>query len=816
MEELRISNVSFTYPGREKAVLCDVSFCANCGEFITLCGKSGCGKTTLLRLMKPSVSPIGEFSGQITITGTDIAKLSEHVECEKIGFVMQSPENQIATDKVWHELAFGLESLGVRNAEIRARVAETAAFFGMDSWFHKKTSELSGGQKQLLCLASIMVMNPSVIILDEPTSQLDPISAGEFLRTLKRLNMELGITVILSEQRLEEALPLSDRVVVLDDGKVIADGTVDEISRALAALNHPMCRALPTPVRVHSVLDGKSPCPITVSEGKRWLTDFSEMHSFSSEFISVENASEPECMPAIDARGVCFGYSRECPDVVKNLHFKAYPGQISAIVGGNGAGKSTALSLVAGLETLQHGEILVFGSKLSKTKNLYDGMLGYMPQDVQTLFAEKTVHDELYALLSKKDTSENDKNERIKNVISLCSLSGLELSHPYDLSGGEQQRLALAMLLLREPRILLLDEPTKGMDASFKDVFASLLNTLKSRGVAIVMVSHDVEFCAEYADTCSLFFDGAVVSYAPAREFFVGKSFYTTSANRMARKLIPKAVTADDIIRAFGGELPPKPQIDAEYPPKGNSDLGNVKYNNFSPSKLSNRLVLSMIFSLVAIVATVYWGVFVFETGRYYFLSLLIILEAIVPFCLSFERRKPRARELITVSVLCAVAVAGRAAFFMVPQFKPVAAIVIIAGVAFGGECGFLVGAISGFASNFFFGQGPWAPWQMLAFGTIGLLAGVLSSMRILKNNRVLLSVFGFAVTLVIYGGLLNPASVLMWQHNPGLEMILSSYIVGLPFDIIHAASTAFFLWFIACPMLEKLERIKIKYNVLR
>ncbi|MBQ4316368.1 MAG: ATP-binding cassette domain-containing protein [Oscillospiraceae bacterium] len=816
MEEIRISDVSFAYPGRDRNALCDVSFSVNSGDFITLCGKSGCGKTTLLRLMKPSVAPVGELSGQISVDGRNITELTERLECEKIGFVMQSPENQIVTDKVWHELAFGLESLGVRNEEIRARVAETAAFFGIDSWFHKKTAELSGGQKQLLCLASVMVMNPSIIILDEPTSQLDPISAGEFLRTLKRLNTELGITVILSEQRLEEALPLSDRVIVLDDGEVVADGTVDEISCTLNELNHPICRALPAPVRVHAVLDGKTSCPITVSDGRGWLTDFSKTHSFSSEFICEENPSGQDGIPAIEAREVYFGYSRECPDIVKNLHFKAYPGQVSAIVGGNGAGKSTALSVMSGLLSSQRGKVLVFGQKLSGCKDLYGGMLGYMPQDVQTLFAEKTVYHELFSLLPEKNMPEAEKREKIKTVLSLCSLSGLENSHPYDLSGGEQQRLALAMLLLRNPRILLLDEPTKGMDASFKDVFGALLRTLKSRGVTIVMVSHDVEFCAEYADVCSLFFDGAIVSHAPAREFFSGKSFYTTSANRMARTLIPEAVTAEDIITAFGGNVPQKPDVDVEYPPEDAGDLKVEKDNGLTPPKLSKRLGMSMLFSLVAIVASVYAGVFVFESRRYYFLSLLIILEAMVPFCISFERRKPRARELITVSVLCAIAVVGRAAFFMVPQFKPVAAIVIIAGVAFGGECGFLVGALSGFASNFFFGQGPWAPWQMLAFGAIGLLAGVLSSMRILKNNRTLLSVFGFAATFIIYGGLLNPASVIMWQHNPTLEMLLSSYVVGLPFDMIHAASTAIFLWFISRPMLEKLERIKIKYNVLR
>lgn len=191
------------------------------------------------------------------------------------------------------------------------------------------------------------------------------------------------------------------------------------------------------------------------------------------------------------------------------------------------------------------------------------------------------------------------------------------------------------------------------------------------------------------------------------------------------------------------------------------------------------------------------------------------MFETLLPFCMMFEHRKPQARELVVVSVLCALAVSGRAAFSMLPQFKPVAALVIIGGVCFGGETGFLTGAVTAFVSNFFFGQGPWTPWQMFAFGLIGLLAGILFQKGMISKTKGSLSAFGFLVTFIIYGGIMNPASVIMWQNSINGAMLLSAYAMGLPFDLIHAFSTAFFLWFIAEPMIEKLERIKIKYGLI-
>lgn len=886
MESYKIENLSFTYPEREGKALEDICLTVNQGEFITLCGKSGCGKTTLLRLLKTAVVPHGILKGSIYFNGKIISQINSKEQAAEIGFVMQSCDNQIVTDKVWHELAFGLESLGCSTPEIRTRVSEMASFFGIQTWFHKKVTELSGGQKQLLNLASVMVMQPSVLILDEPTSQLDPIAAQEFLKTLEKINRELGITVILSEHRLEEAFPISDRIVVMDSGRIIADSTPKKVGGILKSLNHDMYEALPVPIRVYGAVENDFECPVTVREGRTWLERYSEHNLLNSRLIPKADKKDVSAETAIEVKDAYFRYERELPDVIKGMNIKINKGELFAIVGGNGTGKTTALSLISGLNVPYRGEILINGESISEVKNLYNGVLGVLPQNPQSVFVKKTVYLDLLEILTEKKLSREEKEIRIKNVSALCRIDSLLESHPYDLSGGEQQRTALAKVLLMSPEILLLDEPTKGFDAHFKLVFADIISDLKSSGVTVVMVSHDIEFCAEYADRCAMFFDGTITSVGEPRAFFAGKTFYTTSANRMARTRLPGAVLAEDIILACGGKVqarthtkPPEitlaKQADREDKPKDkkmtpariifgciflllfastciyqvlNADiLQNSSIDTgilqsvsiaeialailcFLPKKefyienvlqpqssrrLTKRTAAAALMVLFAIPLTIYIGVFYLQDRRYYFISLLIILETMIPFCMTFENRHPQAREMVIISVLCAIAVAGRAAFFMLPQFKPVAAIVIIAGVCFGGETGFLVGAIIGFVSNFFFGQGPWTPWQMFAFGIIGFAAGILFKKGFLRKTKAALCIFGAFATFVIYGGIMNPSTVVMSQSELNFDMIKAAYISGIPFDFVHAASTAFFLWFISEPMIDKLERIKVKYGLI-
>ncbi len=549
MESYKIENLSFAYPGREKDALLNINLLVEQGEFVTLCGKSGCGKTTLLRLLKPALSPFGEKKGDIYFNGRPLLSLNEREQASEIGFVMQSPDNQIVCDKVWHELAFGLESLGYSTDEIRTRVAEMASFFGIHTWFHKKVTELSGGQKQLLNLASIMVMQPKVLILDEPTSQLDPIAAQEFLKTLEKINRELGTTVILSEHRLEDAIPVSDRIVVMDSGRIIAEGKPEDMAEKLK--NNDMFSALPAPMRIFSRIERGIKCPLTVREGRYRLEKFAESNKLHGELIPED--AEIRENTVIEVKDAFFRYEKELPDAVKGLNVKINEGELFAIVGGNGSGKTSALSVISGLNTPCRGKVLIKGKKLKQIENLYSGILGVLPQNPQALFAKKSVYLDLLEMLSSEKMSDKEREERIKKVCRQCNIEELLESHPYDLSGGEQQRVALAKILLKEPEIILMDEPTKGMDAHFKKAFAQILKGLKAKGVTIVMVSHDIEFCAKYADRCAMFFDGSITSVGRPREFFAGKSFYTTSTNRMARTKLEKAVLAEDVISACTG-----------------------------------------------------------------------------------------------------------------------------------------------------------------------------------------------------------------------------------------------------------------------
>ncbi|MBQ3054899.1 MAG: ATP-binding cassette domain-containing protein [Oscillospiraceae bacterium] len=770
MEQLKLKSLSFAYPQAKTFALDQIDLTVEQGEFLTVCGESGCGKTTLLRLLKPELAPGGVRQGEVLLTGHPIEQLSSRESAAKIGFVLQNPTHQIVTDTVWHELAFGLENLGVPCEEIRMRVAETASFFGIEPWFRQNISTLSGGQKQLVCLASVMALRPEILILDEPTAGLDPIAAQEFLSAVGTLNREFGTTVILSEHRLEEAIPLSNRVLVLDAGRIAALGSPHEVGEILTQKDHPMRLALPTPQRIYHAVDRGDTAPLTPRDGKVWLNEFAKTHPPDASRIPQDTVPQGE--QVITAKDVWFRYEKEGEDVLRGMNLNVHRGELFALVGGNGAGKSTALTILAGQESPQRGKVCMGGN------------VCVLPQDVQTLFVGNTVKEFL--------------GEDCVEVAELCRIGHLLELHPYDLSGGEQQRAALAKLLLCAPDLLLLDEPTRGMDAFFKREFAEILNDLRARGVTVLLVTHDLEFAAEYASRCALLFDGEVLSCSTPRAFFSQNRFYTTAANRMAGELLARAVTAEDVILACGGVVPSPPK-----PPQTPQQRSapNVQKESHRPSSF-----LAMMTPILAAL-TVFLGLRFFGPKRYLLTGLLILLEVTVPFFLAFERRKPPASEIVTVSVLCALAVAGRGAFFALPQVKPALAVVIVAGLSLGMESGCLVGAMTVLVSNFFFGQGPWTPWQMLALGLIGLLSGLLP-----KNiGRGALCVFGFLSALVIYGGILNPASVLIAHEAPTLKLILAAFASGLSFDLIHAVSTAGFLWFFSNPMREKLRRMRQK-----
>ena len=541
MAHFHIQNLSFSYPSDSRQVLREIDLTIEKGEYVVLCGQSGSGKTTLLRQLKSVLAPHGSLSGGIFFNGQPLDRVEQKEQAAKIGFVMQNPDDQIVTDKVWHELAFGLESLGVDQKTMRLRVAEMASYFGIQSWFHRDVANLSGGQKQLLNLASIMAMQPEVLILDEPTSQLDPIAASDFLNTVKKINIELGTTVIITEHRLEDIFHCADRVVVMEEGRIIANDSPRRVASSLHEQGSPMFAALPTPVRVFYESGAKGSCPLTVREGRSWLTD-----TFEGKALAVtEPAPEPETAKretVLSVKEAWFRYERDSEDILQGVSFAVEQGTIHAIVGGNGAGKSTLLKAVCGINRLYRGKISVFGRELKKygTRDLFRGCLAMLPQDPKSLFVESTVRRELEEM-SREETA-------IARVAELCQVTHLFACHPHDLSGGEQQRVALAKVLLTEPKLLLLDEPTKGLDSFFKIRFAGILQQLKAQGITVLMVSHDVEFCADYADAVSMFFDGQVLTTDTPRRFFGQNSFYTTAANRMSRCLFRNAVTAADVV----------------------------------------------------------------------------------------------------------------------------------------------------------------------------------------------------------------------------------------------------------------------------
>ena len=542
MAHFEIKDLTFAYAAaKDRPALKDVTLSVGRGEYMVLCGRSGSGKTTLLRHLKPVLTPHGKRSGEILFNGIPVKQLSERDQAAKIGYVMQNPDDQIVTDKVWHELAFGLESLGCDQKTMRARVAEMACYFGIQDWFHRDVANLSGGQKQLLNLASIMAMQPEVLILDEPTSQLDPIAASDFLNTVRKINLELGTTILITEHRLEDIFPHADRAVVMEDGRVIADDAPGRIGQLLHEQDSPMFTAMPTPVLVFFGAGGGGECPLTVRDGRRWLSDvFPE--GAETRSLPEKPLPEPEEEPALSMKELWFRYEKESPDIMRGVSMEVPKGCLYAIVGGNGAGKSTTLKAVCGINRPYRGKIRVFGKPVDKYRSseLFTKCLTMLPQDPKSLFVKKTVREDLEEM--------NPDKEKVMATARLCQVETLLDSHPYDLSGGEQQRAALAKVLLTEPRLLLLDEPTKGIDSFFKETFAGILAELKKQGITIVMVSHDVEFCARYADMVSMFFDGQILTTDTPQRFFGGNSFYTTAANRMSRHVFSQAVTAEDVI----------------------------------------------------------------------------------------------------------------------------------------------------------------------------------------------------------------------------------------------------------------------------
>lgn len=544
MAFVETDNLTFAYNGANNFAVNGVSLSVQKGQFVLLCGKSGCGKTTLLRLLKPELTPSGTQSGSATLDGVAIDAMSMRDSASRVGMVMQDVDSQLVTDKVWHELAFGLENLGYPTATIRSKIAEICGFLGIADLFDKTTAELSGGQKQLVNLASVLVTQPQLLLLDEPTAQLDPLAATDFLAKLKRVNQELGTTVIIVEHRLEEIFPIADKVAVMDQGKLVLFDTPPNLANCKSQLPVGFFDCLPTATKLFCQTDGKGACPLTVKQCKNYVTqNFLPNATPISDNVDTANTNV-----ALRVDKGFFRYSREGADVIKNLSLSVKQGETLAVFGANGSGKTTLFKVLAGLGKLYSGVYTLFGQKVTpKTQVCGCGKVALLPQNPRDLFVEMTVGDDLQRFVNVVCNG-SDTEQAVNQVVTLTGIQSLLSQHPYDLSGGEIQRAAIAKLMLTNAQILLLDEPTKGLDFHSKMQIAKLLATLKSQGKTIVIVTHDVEFSATVADRCALFFDGQIASVSSKRSFLSSNVCYTTSARKITRDTLVNAVTVDEAV----------------------------------------------------------------------------------------------------------------------------------------------------------------------------------------------------------------------------------------------------------------------------
>ena len=928
MALLELKELSFTYPGESVPALDRLSFRVEESEFVVLSGLSGCGKSTLLRLLKPGLTLGGIREGSI-LYGGGIDPEDVRESAARVAYLQQSAEDQIVTDKVWHELAFGLESLGEDSALIRRRVAEVETFFGIEKLHEQETHRLSGGQKQLVSLAALMTLYPKLLLLDEPAASLDPIAAERFLSLLVRLNRELGITVIVAEQRFSQLLPYATKLVVLEKGRSIFCGDPREGGLALDEKKDPFLQAFPSAFRLALALQERSALPFSVQEGRAYVGRIIEKRSAenrsieaqSTEAQSIEGQSSeeqsikakniekqsttqkteepqgavPESMPAAVVDELSFRYDKNGADILHALSLTIRKGRVTALFGANGSGKTSLLKLIAGVLKPQDGSVHT------------SGRCFMLPQEVRLLFSERTVLAQLKAAAAR---IHKDPEAAVREAAGRFQLDGLLSRNPHDLSGGEQKRLGLALVFLRSPELLLLDEPTAGTDVLFQQALKKELQTLRDSGAAIVLVTHDIEFAAEIADDALFLANGELAAEGSARDFLLQNRFYTTEIRRITEGLTEECVTLKEAAGILGGReaeeavgtsgeeasagIPENADAVSKETDRGAlplwrkllaalfllgalgvmiysaasgslsglSEAGGVtpaglkqlalyggfslllfaaaivssvgrsvskdaskihdtRFSEVSASGTENRrksrlsLIVSLVVYLLLIPAALFLFLRFFGGRQYYLAAIAILLLAFVPVFFAYEKRRPGARDIALVAALSALAVAGRAAFFMMPQFKPVMAIVIIAGAALGAESGFFTGAVSMLVSNILFSQGPWTPWQMFAMGLIGFLAGCIFHRKAVKPGRFALGLFGALSAILLYGGIMNLSSALIFSTEVlNLSVVLSYYVTGFPMDLIHAAATFIFIFFLSEPLLYRIGRIRNKYGL--
>lgn len=598
---IQIRDLTFAYAAGDEPVLSDINIDIGSGEFVIIMGSSGSGKTTLLKMLKRNMIPAGRYSGRVYIYGKEADKLTDRENAAGIGYVSQDPDNQIVTDKVWHELAFGLENLGMDNVTIRKKVAEMSEYFGITGWYDREVSKLSGGQKQILNLASVMVMQPGILLLDEPTANLDPLAAIRFLDVVKRINQELGVTVVMVEHNLEHIYADADRIIAIDKGRVAANSSPKKAAADIIAAGSFLIEGLPVASRLYSGYNKKNgnsvvsynnvnidsnnkdnhilsdEIPLTVKEGRRWYVNYKKVYgkditkdkdkinNFAGKSIindkvikkdvleednitgnknkkrigfikknNLENKSSRKNTDNIEntvcqLKNVSYSYNKKLPYIIDGVDVSFKEGRITAILGGNGAGKSTMLKLIAGIIEPVRGKII-------SNKRII-----MLPQDPKAVFTEVSVEEELAEVLMDKGNGiynnmpMEDKREIVEQIIEEFGLNDIRKNNPYDISGGQQEKLAIAKVFLLKPEVLLLDEPTNGLDPYFKKTLGKLLKKINAGGVTIIIVSHDLEFVDSFCDDVIMLFDRKVAAQDSTHKFLRDNMFYTTNYYRIIK-----------------------------------------------------------------------------------------------------------------------------------------------------------------------------------------------------------------------------------------------------------------------------------------
>ncbi len=543
---IEFDEVTFYYAGTERPILDRLTLRINEGEFILVVGPSGAGKSTFLRCLNGLIPHFygGKFGGSVRVGGRDPLQAEPRGMSDLVGFVLQTPEAQAVTDTVESELAFAMENHNLPQRLMRKRIEEVLDQVAIAPLRHRRLETLSGGERQRVAIASALTLQPRILVLDEPTSQLDPQAAEEVLTLLQKLNTDLGLTVILSEHRLERVVQYADRILYFP-----GDGQKPVLGRPDAVLSE--LPFAPPLVSLARQLNW-TPLPLTVKAGRPFARHL-PLEPLADQAISLRATSQSAPSKAILVLRDLW-YSYQGKEALKGVSISFEAGQLTAIMGRNGSGKTTLLKNIIGLLRPQNGVVELHGQDTRHWEvQTIARTVGYVPQNPDTLLFADTVREEIEFTRRYHPSSSRADTDALLEQLGLMHL---QAHYPRDLSGGERQRAALAAILIGNPQVLLLDEPTRGLDYQQKKRLAQFLRDMVGAGKAVIMVTHDVELAARCADRVVLMGDGQIVLDGPMREIMRQSMVFSSQIS----KLFPESgyLTEDEVLEAYRRHVAPR------------------------------------------------------------------------------------------------------------------------------------------------------------------------------------------------------------------------------------------------------------------